>query len=128
MMVPSVSGMLMGRSTPRNLAFDMAIYYLFRGLGGTLGVSSASALLDVRLTHHSSRLPDVANRLSEAADRTLAQLGHVLYAKGSPLHSAQASSFQIFQCMIAKQSATLAYIDIFWYFRCVRWARSLRFS
>jgi DHA2 family multidrug resistance protein len=119
MMVPSVSGMLMGRSAPRNLAFDMAIYYLFRGLGSTLGVSSASALLDIRLTHHSSRLLDVANRLSPATDRTLAHLGHGLYAKGLPLHSAQAGSYQIFQGLVAKQSATLAYIDIFWYFQWV---------
>jgi DHA2 family multidrug resistance protein len=119
MMVPSVSGMLMGRSAPRNLAFDMAIYYLFRGLGNTLGVSSASALLDIRLTDHSSRLLDVAGRLSPAADRTLAQLGHVLYAKGLPLHSAQTGAYQIFQGMVAKQSSTLAYIDIFWYFQWV---------
>jgi DHA2 family multidrug resistance protein len=119
MMVPSVSGMLMGRSAPRNLAFDMAIYYVFRGLGSTLGVSSASAFLDIRLTDHSSRLLDVANRLSPAADRTLAQLGHVLYAKGLPLHSAQGGSYQIFQGLVAKQSATLAYIDIFWYFQWV---------
>jgi DHA2 family multidrug resistance protein len=119
MMIPSVSGMLMGKSAPRNLAYEMAIYYLFRGLGSTLGVSSASALLDVRLTHHSSRLLDVANRLSPAADRVLTQLGHALYAKGLPLPSAQAASYQIFQVLVAKQAATLAYIDIFWYFQSV---------
>ncbi len=119
MQVPAVSGILMGKSSPRYLAFDMAIYYHLRGLGSVLGVSATVALLDIRLTVHSSRLLDVAGRLSPAADRVLAQLGHALHAKGLPWHSAEAGSYQIFQGMVAKQSFMLAYIDVFWCFQVV---------
>jgi MFS transporter, DHA2 family, multidrug resistance protein len=118
MQVPAVSGILMGKSSPRYLAYDMAIYYHLRGLGSVLGVSASVALLDIRLTFHSSRLLDVANRLSPTADRVLTQLSHVLHAKGLLPGTVQHASYQVFQGFVVKQSDTLAYIDIFW---CFQW-------
>src|SRR5262249_57562203 len=105
---------LLGTSAPRYFAFDMAIYLLFRGLGSTIGVSATSALLDVRETFHSSRLLDVANRLSPAVDGVLAQLGQVLQARGLSPDAARLGSYQIFQGLVVEQTNVLAFIDVFW--------------
>jgi Ca2+-transporting ATPase len=91
-MVPAVSAILTATSVTRYLSFDMAIYYLFRGLGGVAGVSAIVALLDVRETFHSSRLLDVADRLSPSVDRLLVQLGQLLHAKGLSPDTAQLGS------------------------------------
>jgi len=117
MQIPAVSGMLLGKSNPRYLAFDMAIYYHLRGVGSVLGVSAAAAMLDIRESVHSSRLLDVAGRLNPDVHRLVAGLGHVLHAKGLPASTAELGSYQIFQGLVARQTLTLAYIDIFWCFQ-----------
>jgi DHA2 family multidrug resistance protein len=117
MQIPAVSGMLLGKSNPRYLAFDMAIYYHLRGVGSVLGVSAAAAMLDIRESVHSSRLLDVAGRLNPDVQRLLTGLGHVLHAKGLPASTAELGSYQIFQGLVARQTLTLAYIDIFWCFQ-----------
>jgi DHA2 family multidrug resistance protein len=117
MQIPAVSGMLLGKSNPRYLAFDMAIYYHLRGVGSVLGVSAAAAMLDIRESVHSSRLLDVAGRLNPDVHRLVTGLGHVLHAKGLPASTAELGSYQIFQGLVARQTLTLAYIDIFWCFQ-----------
>ena len=117
MQVPAVSGMLLGKSNPRYLAFDMAIYYHLRGVGSVLGVSAAAAMLDIRESVHSSRLLDVAGRLNPDVQRLVTGLGHALHARGLPATTANLGSYQIFQGLVARQTLTLAYIDIFWCFQ-----------
>ena len=118
MLVPSVSGSLMGKSNARYLAYDMAIYYHVRGVGNLIGVTAAVVLLDLRLSLHSSRLLDVAGRLSPAADRMLAQLERVLHARGLSWDTAHDGAYQISQGLVVRQTNTLAYIDVFW---CFQW-------
>jgi MFS transporter, DHA2 family, multidrug resistance protein len=118
MLVPSVSGTLMGKSNARYLAYDMAIYYHVRGVGNLIGVTATVVLLDLRLSLHSSRLLDVAGRLSPAADRVLAQLERVLHARGLSWDTAHHGAYQIFQGLVVRQTNTLAYIDVFW---CFQW-------
>jgi len=117
MQVPAVSGILLGKSSPRYLAFDMAIYYHLRGVGSVLGVSAAAAMLDIRESVHSSRLLDVAGRLNPDVQRLVTGLGHALHARGLPATTANLGSYQIFQGLVARQTLTLAYIDIFWCFQ-----------
>ena len=117
MQVPAVSGMLLGKSSPRYLAFDMAIYYHLRGVGSVLGVSAAAAMLDIRESVHSSRLLDVAGRLNPDVQRLVTGLGHALHARGLPATTANLGSYQIFQGFVTRQTLTLAYIDIFWCFQ-----------
>jgi hypothetical protein len=117
MQVPAVSGILLGKSSPRYLAFDMAIYYHLRGVGSVLGVSAAAAMLDIRESVHSSRLLDVAGRLNPDVQRLVTGLGHALHARGLPATTANLGSYQIFQGLVARQTQTLAYIDIFWCFQ-----------
>jgi MFS transporter, DHA2 family, multidrug resistance protein len=118
MLIPSVSGTLMGKSNAHYLAYDMAIYYHVRGVGNLIGVTATVVLLDLRLSLHSSRLLDVAGRLSPAADRVLAQLERVLHAKGLSWDTAHQGAYQIFQGLVVRQTNTLAYIDVFW---CFQW-------
>jgi hypothetical protein len=40
-----------------------------------------------------------------------------LHAKGLPASTAELGSYQIFQGLVARQTLTLAYIDIFWCFQ-----------
>jgi DHA2 family multidrug resistance protein len=117
MQVPAVSGILLGKSTPRYLAFDMAIYYHLRGVGSVLGVSAAAAMLDIRESVHSSRLLDMAGRLNPDVQRLVTGLGHALHGRGLPATTANLGSYQIFQGLVARQTLTLAYIDIFWCFQ-----------
>jgi len=117
MQVPAVSGILLGKSSPRYLAFDMAIYYHLRGVGSVLGVSAAAAMLDIRESVHSSRLLDVAGRLNPDVQRLVTGLGHALHARGLPATTANLGSYQIFQGFVTRQTLTLAYIDIFWCFQ-----------
>jgi DHA2 family multidrug resistance protein len=117
MQIPAVSGMLLGKSSPRYLAFDMAIYYHVRGVGSVLGVSATGAMLDIRESVHSSRLLDLAGRLNPDIHRLQVGLGHALHARGLPATTANLGSYQIFQVLVTKQTLTLAYIDIFWCFQ-----------
>jgi hypothetical protein len=117
MQVPAVSGMLLGKSSPRYLAFDMAIYYHVRGLGSVLGVSATVAMLDIRESVHSSRLLDVAGRLNPDIHRLQVGLGHTLHARGLPAATANLGSYEIFHGLVTKQTLTLSYIDIFWCFQ-----------
>jgi DHA2 family multidrug resistance protein len=117
MQVPAVSGMLLGKSSPRYLAFEMAIYYHVRRLGSVLGVSATVAMLDIRESVHSSRLLDVAGRLNPDIHRLQVRLGHALHARGLPTTTANLGSYEIFHGLVTKQTLTLAYIDIFWCFQ-----------
>jgi len=116
MTMPGVSGILMATSAARYFGYDNAIYLLFRNLGSAMGVSAAVALLNIRETFHSSRLLDVANRLSAPVDRVLAQLGQVLQGQGVAPDMAQLGSYQIFQGLVMTQTSVLAIMDVFWAF------------
>lgn len=117
MQVPAVSGMLLGKSSSRYLAFEMAIYYHVRGLGSVLGVSATVAMLDIRESVHSSRLLDVAGPLNPDIYRLQLGLGHALHARGLPTTTANLGSYEIFHGLVTKQTLTLAYVDIFWCFQ-----------
>jgi DHA2 family multidrug resistance protein len=117
MQIPAVSGMLLGESSPRYLAFEMAIYYHVRGVGSVLGVGATGAMLDIRESVHSSRLLDLAGRLNPDIHRLQVGLGHALHARGLPATTANLGSYQIFLGLVTKQTLTLACIDIFWCFQ-----------
>ncbi|HEX5423864.1 MAG TPA: MFS transporter [Bryobacteraceae bacterium] len=116
MLLPAVTAILVGHARPRFLSFDMTIYYFFRGLGGVVGIGATIALLDVRETIHSSRLLDTANRINPIVHRFIVHLGHVLYAKGLTPGIAEHCAYQLFRQLAVRQSALLAFIDVFWCF------------
>ncbi|HET7214119.1 MAG TPA: MFS transporter [Terriglobia bacterium] len=113
-LLPSVTNMLLGHAHFRYIAFGMTIYYTFRQLGGSIGVAVTVALLDIRETFHSSRLLDTANRLNPTVSDVVRHLGFRLHAQGLPSNLAHEGAFRLFQLMVAKQTALLAFIDVFW--------------
>ncbi len=59
----------------------------------------------------------VAGRLNPDVHRLVTGLGHALHARGLPANTANLGSYQIFQGLVARQTLTLAYLDIFWCFQ-----------
>jgi len=114
MLLPAVTNVLVGHAHFRYIAFGMTIYFTFRQLGGAIGVAATVALLDIRESLHSGRLLDTANRLNPMVRDVVRHLGFRLYAQGLPLNVAHEGSFRLFQLMVAKQTALLAFIDVFW--------------
>ena len=114
MLLPGVTNVLVGHAHFRYIAFGMTIYFTFRQLGGAIGVAATVALLDIRETLHSSRLLDAANRLNPMVRDLVRHLGFRLHAQGLPSNVAHEGAFRLFQLMVAKQTALLAFIDVFW--------------
>jgi DHA2 family multidrug resistance protein len=90
-------------------------YFFVRQLGNTLGVTATTVIFDHRMTLHSSRLLDVANRLYPAAQSTLAQYRALISRNGGGAGIPDLGALQIFQNNVIKQSRLLSYIDISFY-------------
>jgi hypothetical protein len=102
------------RSERVYIAFGITINYTFRQMGGAIGVAATVALLDIRETLHSSRLLDVANRLNPAVQNVVRHLEFWLHVSGLPSNIAHEGASRLFQVLVAKQTALLAFIDVFW--------------
>ena len=57
-------------------------YFFLRQLGNTFAVTGATVLFDHRMTLHSSRLLDVANRLDPTVSSTLSQYANLIHRNG----------------------------------------------
>ena len=90
-------------------------YFYIRQLGNTFGVTASTVIFDRRMTLHSSRLLDVANRLYPTAQSTLAQYRALIGRNGGATSVPGFGALQIFQSDVIKQSRLLSYIDISFY-------------
>jgi len=88
-------------------------YYFIRQLGNTFGVTAAAVLFDHRMTFHSSRLLDVANRLEPRVRSTLAQYEALVHRNGGDGSNSTLGALQLFQADVITQSRLLSYIDIY---------------
>src|SRR5271157_3501471 len=70
LLLPGVS-LLSTRTLDRRFQNEAASYFFLRQVGASLGVTAAAVLIDQRMTMHSSRLLDTANRLDPVAQRVL---------------------------------------------------------
>jgi MFS transporter, DHA2 family, multidrug resistance protein len=87
-------------------------FFFVRQLGNTLGVTAATVLVDHRMTLHSARLLDVANRLDLTTRSTLAQYADLIYRNGGASSNPALGAIQIFEANVITQSRLLSYIDI----------------
>ena len=90
-----------------------ATYYFIRQLGNTFGVTAATVTFDHRMTFHSSRLLDVANRLDPTVRSALSQYATVIHRNGGAGSNPLLGSLQLFQNDVVTQSRLLSYIDIY---------------
>lgn len=88
-------------------------YFFVRQLGNTFGVTAATVMFDHRMTLHSARLLDVANRLDQTAQSTLSQYASVIARNGGAGSNATLGAVQLFQADVITQSQLLSYIDIY---------------
>ena len=88
-------------------------YFFVRQLGNTLGVTAATVIFDHRMTFHSSRLVDTANRLDPTVRSTLSQYARLIARNGGGSSNPALGALQLLQGQIAIQSQLLSYIDIY---------------
>jgi DHA2 family multidrug resistance protein len=88
-------------------------YYFVRQLGNTFGVTAATVIFDRRMTLHSSRLLDTANRLDVTTRSTLAQYANLIHRNGGAGSDPVLGALQLFQNNVITQSRLLSYIDIY---------------
>lgn len=93
---------------------DVSTAYFFnRQLGNTFGVTAATVLFDHRMTFHSSRILDVANRLDPRLRFTLSQYAALIHRNGGGGSNPALGALQLFQGDVITQSRLLSYIDIY---------------
>jgi DHA2 family multidrug resistance protein len=88
-------------------------YFFVRQLGNTFGVTAATVMFDRRMTLHSSRLLDIANRLDATTRSTLAQYANLIHRNGGASSDPALGTLQLFQDNVITQSRLLSYIDIY---------------
>jgi MFS transporter, DHA2 family, multidrug resistance protein len=88
-------------------------FFFLRQLGNTFGVTAATVMFDHRMTFHSSRMLDEANRLDPIVRSTLAQYASLIHRNGGGSSNPVLGALQIFQANVITQSRLLSYIDIY---------------
>jgi MFS transporter, DHA2 family, multidrug resistance protein len=88
-------------------------YFFVRQVGNTLGVTAATVMFDRRMTLHSSRLLDIANRLNDTTRSTLEQYAALIHRNGGGSSDPGLGALQLFQNNVITQSRLLSYIDIY---------------
>jgi EmrB/QacA subfamily drug resistance transporter len=89
------------------------MYFFLRQLGNTFGVTAATVLFDRRMTLHSSRLLDVANRLDPTVTSTLRQYANLIHRNAGGNSNPALGALQIFEANVVTQSRLLSYVDIY---------------
>jgi MFS transporter, DHA2 family, multidrug resistance protein len=100
-------------AAPADLNDVSTIYFFVRQLGNTLGVTAATVIFDHRMTLHSSRLLDVANRVDPTVRATLTQYASAIHRNGGGGSNPTLGALQIFEANVITQSKLLSYIDIY---------------
>jgi hypothetical protein len=87
-------------------------YFFLRQVGSSLGVTAAAVLIDRRMTVHSARLLDVANRLDPAVQTVLREFAALISARANGTSVPDPGNYQLFQGLVVTQARLLAFIDI----------------
>jgi MFS transporter, DHA2 family, multidrug resistance protein len=87
---------------------------LFRNLGGSFGVAFVATLLARRSQFHQSVLGANISSYSQAAGATLRGITERLIAAGLPASEALQRAQALIYETVQKQSALLAFVDVFW--------------
>jgi MFS transporter, DHA2 family, multidrug resistance protein len=88
-------------------------YFFVRQLGNTFGVTAANVMFDRRMTLHSSRLLDIANRLDATTHSALTQYTDLIHRTGGATSVPALGALQLFQNNVITQSRLFSYIDIY---------------
>ncbi len=89
------------------------MFFFLRQLGNTMGVTAATVLFDHRMTFHSSRLLDTANRLDPTLRTTLSTYASIIHRNAGGDTDPFYGALQLFQNNVITQSRLLSYIDVY---------------
>jgi DHA2 family multidrug resistance protein len=110
--VVSVASAVTGQLTAQDIWEGDTTYFFVRQLGNTFGLTAVTVLFDRRMTLHSSRLLDVANRLDPNTAAALSSYATLIARGAGPGSNPQLGALQLFQSAVLTQSRLLSYIDI----------------
>jgi MFS transporter, DHA2 family, multidrug resistance protein len=102
-----------GSVAPVDLNDVSTMFFFVRQLGNTFGVTAATIIFDRRMTLHSSRLLDVANRFDPIVHSTLSSYGNLIFRAAGAASNPALGALQLFQTNVVIQSRLLSYIDIY---------------
>jgi DHA2 family multidrug resistance protein len=108
----SASNLATSHSSPADLNDVTTMFFFIRQLGNTFGVTAETVAFDRRMTVHSARLLDTANRLDPTVTTRLSAYAHLLHRSGVPADPAL-GALQLFQGNVIVQSRLLSFIDIY---------------
>jgi DHA2 family multidrug resistance protein len=90
-----------------------ALMNVARNLGGTIGISSVQTMLAQRSQYHQARLVETLNPLNPNYTNGVERLTQGLLTQGQSMVDATAQSAAEIYRSLGRQSAMLAYIDVF---------------
>jgi DHA2 family multidrug resistance protein len=90
-----------------------ALMNVARNLGGTIGISTAQTMLARRSQDHQARMVETLSPLNPAYTRGIAQMTHRLMEHGQSQIAAGQQAVGMLYGNVVRQSAMLAYIDVF---------------
>jgi DHA2 family multidrug resistance protein len=88
---------------------------LARNIGGSVGISVVTTMLDRRAQVH---LHDLASNLSQGNPALLRMLNgasHAMKAHGNSASGATQQAYALLQATVQRQATMLSYIDCFWF-------------
>jgi DHA2 family multidrug resistance protein len=88
---------------------------LARNIGGSVGISVVTTVLDRRSQYHQARLAGHLSAANPALQRTLQGTTAALQARGFSPADAAHKAYGLTQAMLYRQASMLAYIDNFWF-------------
>ena len=96
----------------RYLQEAVTSYYFIRQFGSSLGVTAAAVLIDRRMTFHSSRMLDQANRLNPTVETVLRGFSGLIAQRAGGASVPTPGNLELFRGIVVKQTMLLAFIDI----------------
>jgi MFS transporter, DHA2 family, multidrug resistance protein len=87
---------------------------LARNIGGSVGISVVTTMLDRRTQFHLANLSNHVNSGNGKLQAMLNSAMHMLIARGSSASQATHQAYALVSGMLAQQATMLAYIDDFW--------------
>ena len=89
---------------------------LARNVGGSVGISLVIAILSNRTQFHQARLVEQASIYNPQFNAAVKAAGVAIGHGGGPSGSGAIGAYGLLMGQIARQAATLAYVDCFWLF------------
>jgi len=87
---------------------------LARNVGGSVGISVVTTMLDRRTQFHLANLSNHVNPGNPKFQAMLNNATHMLLARGASAYEASRQAYGLVSGMVAQQATMLAYIDDFW--------------